>query len=446
MCDALVAMGDATPRGSVVFGKNSDRPVDDCQVLVAPGAGAPGETIRCSYVTIRREKEAVPSIGCRPYWCWGYETGINEAGVVGGNTAIYTKALRESGLSPGLTGMDLLRLGLESCTTASEAVETITTHLERHGQWGSGVPGQAHAQGSYDNAFLLADRSEAWVLETAGKRWVAQRVTEGVRTISNELSIRDRGSRASADLVDHARDEGWWAPDEGTFDFALACADHRRYARQVSHIRRMRSTALLESAAGAITPERVMSVLRDHYEGSFLGGPQFHPFLPDFHTLCMHDSPAGFTWGNTATSFVVELRPEESDPPVGWLCYGPPCCGVYFPFGFGVAIPEWVNRVGQEGDAVRGAPEVRPDRFHPESLWWRFRRLVDAVAQRPHQRRPQARETFDPIERDLLAREREVHALSADARRRAIEDLVQGAQRRIHEALGELESAWGLAT
>lgn len=32
-----------------------------------------------------------------------------------------------------------------------------------------------------------------------------------------------------------------------------------------------------------------MRILRDHYEGTFLGGPYFNAALPDFLTLCMHD-------------------------------------------------------------------------------------------------------------------------------------------------------------
>lgn len=32
---------------------------------------------------------------------------------------------------------------------------------------------------SYHNGFLIADAREAWVLETAGKWWVAQSITKG---------------------------------------------------------------------------------------------------------------------------------------------------------------------------------------------------------------------------------------------------------------------------
>lgn len=46
--------------------------------------------------------------------------------------------------------------------------------LERYGQGGScredAVPF------CYHNTFLLADRTEAWVLETAGRLWAAQRI------------------------------------------------------------------------------------------------------------------------------------------------------------------------------------------------------------------------------------------------------------------------------
>ena len=33
MCDTLVALGNSTTDGSVIFGKNSDRPLDEVQLI-----------------------------------------------------------------------------------------------------------------------------------------------------------------------------------------------------------------------------------------------------------------------------------------------------------------------------------------------------------------------------------------------------------------------------
>lgn len=402
MCDVMVALPDATANGKTIFAKNSDRPAGECQPLHFSPGGQRGASIRCSYLEVPDTDPALATFGCRPYWCWGYETGLNEAGVAGGNAAVFTRARRTAtGDEPGLTGMDLLRLGLERGRTAEQAAEVIITLLEKYGQWGSAVAGKDHEAGGYDNSFLLADRHEAWVLETAGRQWAAQRITSGVRTISNELTIRQRPTRASSGLEDLARRQEWHTGAE-PLDFALAFSDHEHYPRQVAHLRRMRSQDMLMHSEGEITRETMMGILRDHYEGTFLDGPQFHQFLPDFLTLCMHDSPAGFTWGNTATSVVAEIDPESQEPPPFWLCYLPPCCGIYMALTLGKPVPEALTAAGSAGLDVCNPSSAVKDSFRKTSLWWRFQRIHDAVSAKPAQRYPELREVFDPVERKNL--------------------------------------------
>lgn len=104
-----------------------------------------------------------------------------------GNEAIFTKELTRlvaqhtaAGLGAaapvelGVSGMAVLRIGLERGGGAAEALDAMVAVIEECGQWGSAVPGADHAAGSYDNSFLIADSAEAWVLETAGKQWVAK--------------------------------------------------------------------------------------------------------------------------------------------------------------------------------------------------------------------------------------------------------------------------------
>jgi len=403
MCDVLVAMPDATKRGSVIFGKNSDRPAGECQVLhYAPGRNRePDWRIECCYVSVPEIGESMATLGCRPYWSWGYETGMNEAGVIGGNTAIFTRSFHnpKHRTTLGLTGMELLRLGLERGRSAEKALEVIVDLLGQYGQWGSAVRGKDHGKGSYENAFLLADRREAWVLETSGRSWVAERIREGVRSVSNQPTIRTRWTRDSSDIEQVARHSGWWDASLGALDFARAFGDHEHYSRQVSHIRWRRTTQSLERNRGKIDVLRMMGILRDHYEDTFLEGPQFHAYLPDFHTVCMHDSPTGFTWGNTATSAVVELDPEGRRRPVFWVAYLPPCTSVYTAYPFGRDLPEVVTTVGKAGLRVRRPTEAPADEFDAASLWWRLHRIVEEVAKDPSRRYDEIRSLLDPLER-----------------------------------------------
>jgi secernin len=415
-------MSDVTLASQVILAKNSDRPIFDCQPLVFyPRTERPAsQTIRLEYVKLPQVDVAYATLGSSPYWCWGYEEGINEHRVAIGNEAIYTKTFRElaqayrSGAQPefGLLGMDLIRLALERSQSAAQAVEVIGALVERYGQFGSGVPTRGHVEGGYDNSFLIADPSEAWVLEALGRRWVARRVTTGSAAISNQLSIRTSWDAGSADLIDFAQHKEWWpAEAPRPFDVAHAYIDET-VPRQLSHIRAMRSQQLLGERSGRITPQWMMRIARDHYEDTFLQGPYFDAADPDFLSLCMHVSPAGFTWGNSVTSCVAQLPQASDEPPVFWWTPGPPCNGCYVPFFVhGSQLPAIVSQAGALGKRVVAPHSVDADSFAPQSYWWLFRQLNDLVKGHPVKALPGAylarnqlvRARFDPLEQAFAA-------------------------------------------
>jgi secernin len=388
-CDTVVALPDATRGRAVVFGKNSDRPAGEAQPLHREPARPAGAPLELAYVTVD-DAPAYAHIGSRPFWCWGYEMGVNEHRVAIGNEAVFSTvwadtvsrakagadADGDAGTEPGILGMELLRLGLERGATAREALDVITGLLEQYGQWGSALVGAVHAEGSYDNAFVIADPREAWILETVGRDWAARRVTSGVATVSNELSIRSDADLTSTGLRAAATRAGW--PEDRPLDVADAFTDPGT-PLQVSHIRRRRSYQLLSEAAdgGGVDVGGVRRVLRDHLEDTFLGGPSFDAARPDFHTLCMHEHPSGFTWGNTAASLVVELR-EGPGPVVLWWCPVTPCTGVYLPVPLDTASLPGELSLPLPGPSWDPREQSRAT-HDPASVWWQWQHLLDTA-------------------------------------------------------------------
>src|SRR5262245_45040684 len=312
MCDTSVAIGSATFDGSVIFAKNSDRKANECQPLCyyAAESHAPGSVLRCTHREIPQVPETYAVIGSRPYWMWGFEIGVNEHGVAIGNEAVYG---REGFADDGLLGMDYLRLGLERGTTAYEALHVMVELLERYGQGGNCDVIEPR---TYHNSFILADPREAWVLETAGRYWIAERV-KGRRAISNCYTITTAWDEASPDLVDHAIAEGWW-PRGVDFNFAQAYGDPARDVRS-GQCRFQRATRVLGERRGLAVAD-LLAVLRDH--GSSLVEPDgTETPMP----ICMHEAPPRV--GATAASTVVHLRPDHPAPltAVAWHSFGSPC-------------------------------------------------------------------------------------------------------------------------
>lgn len=397
MCDTLVAVGAATADGSVILAKNSDREPNEPQPLayIPAATHPPGAVVRCTYVEAPQVRETYEVLLSQPTWLWGAEMGANEHAVVIGNEAVFTREPYEKG--PGLTGMDLIRLALERAASARLALDTIVALLAAHGQGGNcGFRHQLY----YHNSFIIADPQEAWVLETAGRYWAAERVRD-VRTISNGLTIGSEWDLASPGLVEHAIEKGW-CRSAGDFHFAR-CYSDRIYTRlDGSRPRQRRTTELLTAARGRITPATMMAALRDH--GPRGHDPAWHPgrgLLMD--APCVHASLGPLRGSQTTGSLVAHLRP---DLPVYWLTgTAAPCTGLFKPVYLGGAgLPE------QDPDADRAA------------AWWAHERLHRAVLRDYSARLALYREERDALEGDLLAQEAaayERYGQAAPAERRA---------------------------
>ncbi len=267
MCDTFVALPDATLGGELIFGKNSDRPSGEVQdVVVFPAQQrAAGDLVQCTYLQIPQTRQTIAVILSKPRWMWGAEMGANEHGVVIGNEAVWTT---EPYAETWLLGMDLVRLGLERGATACEALHVIVDLMEQYGQGGNCAE---HFAFNYHNSYLIADKIEAWVLETAGRYWVAEKITHGTRSISNSLSIHGKGDLRHSEL-----DRGLARGQEGAaqvpeqvavgpeFDFARLFSGGEAWGALSPLSREGRVRQLCRRNEGEFTVEIAKSILRDH--------------------------------------------------------------------------------------------------------------------------------------------------------------------------------------
>ena len=181
MCDTI---GKIIDQDLAIFAKNSDRSPNEPQVIEFIRHKRHDEkTLKCTYISIDQVKETYAMVISRPTWLWGAEMGVNEYGVVIGNEAVFTKGKYGE---DSLIGMDLLRLGLERGRTAKESLEVIISLLKKYGQGGNcGYDKDFH----YDNSFLIMDRNEIYVLETADREWAYKKYDHA--SISNRLVLGD---------------------------------------------------------------------------------------------------------------------------------------------------------------------------------------------------------------------------------------------------------------
>ncbi|XP_021094212.1 secernin-3 isoform X3 [Heterocephalus glaber] len=279
--------------------------------------------------------------------------GANEHGVCIGNEAVWGR--EEVSNEEALLGMDLVRLGLERADTAEKALNVILDLLEKYGQGGNCTEGSMEF--SYHNSFLIADRSEAWVLETAGKYWAAEKVQEGVRNISNQLSITTKVDREHPNLRTYAKQQGWW-DGQKEFDFAATYSYLNTTTMLTSSGRYCEGYKLLNKHKGNITFETMVEILRDkpsgiNMEGGFLTTASMVSVLPrDSNSPCIH-------------FFTGTPDPERS---------------VFKPFIFVPHISQLLDTCSptfELEDPVKKKAHFKPDRRHP--LYQKHQQALEVI-------------------------------------------------------------------
>ena len=352
MCDSFVALSNTTRDGSVIFGKNSDRhPNEAHELVLIPRATHPkGAQVECTYIRVPQVRETNAVFLSKPFWIWGAEMGANEHGVVIGNEAVFTKEPYDK--KPGLIGMDFIRLALERAATADEALDIMIELLEKYGQGGNAM--FSHKM-FYHNGFLIADPKGAWIFETAGKHWAAEKVRD-VRTISNLISIGSTWDRASSDLVSHAVSTGW-CKNASAFNFSECYSDlvYTRFA--AGEHRSCRIGDLLHDHVGEIDVPFAMKTLRDH-------GPKVNDdWLPGKGVVgaevCMHASFGPVRGSQTTGSMISHLT---TDGHTHWVTgTSATCTSVFKPLWMDAGLPNL-------GSSPTGT-------YEGATLWWRHENL-----------------------------------------------------------------------
>lgn len=366
MCDTFVALPPATADAStVIFAKSADCEVNEANALVRVPAQkhVPGETLRITHLVIPQAAETYEVLLTKAFWTWGCEIGVNEHGLAMGEEAVFTTEM-EKEQETGVIGPDLMRLALERTRTCHEAIEFMTAMLEQYGQGGNcELKGNSH----FDSSFIMADTSEAYILETAGRQW-ATKCIDQVGSISNLLCIGrdwDTCSAASGGELD-------WAATYALPDVPPTLGSPERQAITYKG---------LTDVQGSVSVRHVFEIMRHHGEG-------YHPATAEAHrNICIHAGPQENRWWQADGVMVTEVGEHGV---LAWVTgTSGTCVSIFKPVFLGVELPD-----------IGPTPT---EHFDPAALWWKHELLHRRAMADFDNLVPEIRKEFDAVEQEFLA-------------------------------------------
>lgn len=307
---------------------------------VAHASHPPGETVTTHFgAAVPQVAETYAYTGTSVfdigYFPGDVTSGINENLVAVVNNASYRRDAPPLLPTAGrLIWTEFTKFALERARTAAEAVEII------------GALASTYKLGADSGTiFGVIDRDEGWWVEvTLEGQWVAQRMASDAtseRANIFRIGVVDFADAAtfkhSGDLVSFARQQGWH--DSGIFNFTAVYADPTRVDSPYNTRRTWRMNDLLKTAvaAKAVNPQLVMSILRDHYEGTEFDLTARHtlgsPHQTDERTLCRLDTEVSTVIQARARIGNLDLPPDIGG--ISWRALGTPCSSIYTPWYLG---------------------------------------------------------------------------------------------------------------
>ena len=341
-CTTVIVGKNATADGSVLLGHNEDWGEYLMPLRWNPREKhKPGETLKL------RDGQVIPQVEETYAFIWPAAecNGINELQVaMADDTGSCRKELFQN--ERGIDLQEFVQLALQRSRTAKEAVLIMGGLIEKYGY-------RSH-NGLDGDIVSIADPGEGWWMEvTIGGLWVAQRVPDDAFVVlANRFRIGEVDLKDSArflacpNLIDYARQKGWYDPAQGPFHFyqVYGTAEDARAAYNTR--REWRGNGLLAGRTfkeeenpltvvpgKKLIPRDILALLRDHYEGTEYdltkGYEKGSPHHTSERTICRMGTDA---------STVAHLRgwlPAEIGG-VLWLSVGTPCSSVYVPYYLGV--------------------------------------------------------------------------------------------------------------
>ena len=260
--------------------------------------------------------------------------------------------------SGGIDYGSLIYITLQRARTAREAIDVMTSLIDRYGYASSG------------ESFSIADPNEVWIMELIGKGhddkgavWVARRVPDGHisghanHSRIHQFPLDDPNTLYSPDVIDFARSKGYYEGSDSLFSFsrAYAITDSGALrgcdARVWAYFRKFAGEEAMDPYQAwilrgegdpfplwvrpkeALSADDLKGMMRDHFEGTCLDMNNdigAGPFKVPYRWRPMEYEVDGNTYTHeraiatqqTGFSFVADLNADRHDAMKGILWFG----------------------------------------------------------------------------------------------------------------------------